>query len=149
MYTPLTAGSTCGNYANAGYLHIKDIQIANAEQTFTIALSQINAACDELIAPFPETWGGVDVRDYMQSVTVNGVTTTDVYVPVSHFQINLARVTSLSFKAFLDTSTVTIGLIEFVLSVPSGYAVPAMKVMSPWYKHCTVPNTIAIGVTSR
>jgi hypothetical protein len=118
VYTVLSSG--CRSVTAFKYLHIRNIVMASTTQTFTIALEQNNPQCLWTVAPYPATWGGVDVRRYLRSVRVNGVTTQDVYIPLSHFQIDLTRVVALSFKALFQSSVISLGQIQFTNSLPFG-----------------------------
>lgn len=105
---------------------------------FSIALQQNNPQCDEAVAPYPETWDIVYAADY----AVSG----EIYVPLSHFNINKARAVGFAFKAFRSTATTTLTLVELVASLPSGRTVPAKKATGSLVFQCTRPNSIAFGI---
>ena len=134
-YTQIT--DTCRDmrsYENA-YLHV---QYSGSNQ-FTIALQQHNSACNNKIAPYPETWDVVSADRY-------AVTGTDIYVPLAHFSINKARVTGFAFKAFQTTSPTTFSKVEIVSTAPSNVKVPSKVPTAPLYFACTRPNSFAFAI---
>ena len=134
----LLAGAGCRSYTAYSYLHISGVTVVGS-QTMTIALEQNNAQCDSSVAPYPETWGGVDLRRYLQP-------SGDVWIPLSHFRINLNRLAALSFKSLFDTSQISLGRIEFTTALGAGVVVPAIAKQSPLYFHCVDPNVIALCI---
>lgn len=106
---------------------------------FSIALQQNNPACNEDLAPFPETWDVVYAADYH----ANG----DIYIPLSHFNINKQRAVGFAFKAFRNPGADTVlSLVELVASLPAGRTAPAKKPTGPLVFQCTRPNSIAFAI---
>eukprot|EP00048_Salpingoeca_helianthica_P022549 m.18935 g.18935 ORF g.18935 m.18935 type:complete len:472 (+) comp7469_c0_seq2:104-1519(+) len=144
VYTPLAVG--CLNVASFGFLHIRNVVLASDTQTLSVCLELNNDQCNQTIAPFPATWGGVDVRRYLQPVTVDGVTTQDVFIPLSHFKISLTHVVSLALKGVMEASPISLGTIEFVNSMPTGYILPPTPPSQPLVMHCVGDSDIALGI---
>ena len=138
MFTILS--EECFSLTAFRFLHISNVALDLATaQTLTISLEQHNPLCDFSVAPYPETWGGVDLRRYLQP-------SGDVWVPLAHFRINLRRVAALSFKALFQSSAVTMGRIEFTSTIPATVIVPAIAPQSPLRFHCGDPNSIALCI---
>lgn len=134
-YTQIT--DTCRDmrtYENA-YLHIQ----YTGSNKFTIAMQQHNSACNPDIAPYPETWDVVDASRYASS-------TTDIYVPLAHFNINKQRSVGFAFKAFQTTSPTTFGKIEILKNAPSTVKIPSKLPTAPLYFACTRPNSFAFAI---
>ncbi|CCX15042.1 hypothetical protein FPQ18DRAFT_14495 [Pyronema domesticum] len=134
FYTQLNGGCQDVTGMNSQYLHVK----ISGSSDFSIALQQNNPSCDETLSPYPQTWDIVYAPDY----TVNG----DIYVPLSHFNINKQKAVGFAFKAFRSTTATTFSLVEIVTSLPSGRTVPAKKPTGPLIFQCTRPNSIAFGI---
>ncbi len=140
MYTVLS-GWTCLSLGAYSFLHISNVSILGT-QTLTIALEQHNAQCTSAVAPYPETWGGVDLRRYLQP-------SGDVWVPLAHFRINLQRVAALAFRALFEASVVSMGTIEFTAAQPEPnirIALPAMAPQSRLHFHCSRPDVISLAI---
>lgn len=106
---------------------------------FSIALQQNNPGCNANAAPYPETWDIVYAADYSDG--------KDIYIPISHFNINKSRAVGLAFKAFRDVGVATkFSLIEIATGLPGGRSVPEKKPTGPLYFACTRPNSIAFGI---
>ncbi len=135
----LLSGSTCLSLSGYSYLHLTAVSVVGS-QTMTVSLEQHNPQCNSAIAPYPETWGGVDLRRYLPG------TSGDVWIPLSHFRINLQRAAALSFKALFDTSSISMGKIEFTTALGAGAFVPAMVAQSPLHFHCVDPNVVALCI---
>jgi peptidoglycan/xylan/chitin deacetylase (PgdA/CDA1 family) len=122
------------SYASA-YLHIT----YSGTTAFTIALQQHNAACSEEVAPFPETWDSVEAGRY-----ANG---SDIYVPLSHFNIDITRVIGVALKGFYKPSeSLKLTRIELVPSIPTSFKVPAKLPSGSLLFHCKRPNSFAFGI---
>jgi len=117
------------------YVHVKH----SGSSAFSIAMQQNNPGCSADQAPYPETWDIVYAADYTDG--------SDIYIPVSHFNINKGRAVGLAFKAFRDVNAETkLSLIEIVTALPAGRTVPEKKPTGPLYFACTRPNSIAFGI---
>ncbi len=123
----------CFNADSYTHLHITNVSMAPS-QSATVALEQHGPNCDWTVRT--DTWGGVDLRRYMQ---FGG----EVWIPLSHFRINLQRVSALSFRALLDSSPISMGKIEFAMAIiPEG--IPEMAAQSPVHYHCVDPTMLAL-----
>ncbi|PWW72833.1 Carbohydrate Esterase Family 4 protein [Tuber magnatum] len=117
------------------YVHIK----FSGSHDFSIAMQQNNDGCKFDQAPYPETWDIVYAADYSDG--------SDIFVPVSHFNINKGRAIGIAFKAFRNAGAETkFSLLEIVSDLPGGRSVPEKKATGPLYFACTRPNSIAFGI---
>jgi len=117
------------------YIHVR----FSGDPNFSIAMQQNNPGCSTEQAPYPETWDIVYAADYADK--------SDIYIPVSHFNINKGRAVGLAFKAFRNAGAETkLSLIETVAALPGGRSVPEKKPTGPLYFACTRPNSIAFGI---
>ncbi len=64
----------------------------------------------------PETWDSIEAARY--------ASTTDIYVPMSHFNVELGRVTTLVFKGFYTTTATVLKKVEIVNAAPTGWRMP-------------------------
>lgn len=129
----------CQNLVSAGltnrYVHIK----YSGSTEFTVALQENNPGCDWEAAPYPATWDTVYAKDYAKS--------GNIYIPLSHFNIDKTRALGFAFKGFRTTTATSFTLVELVSSVPSSFgAVPAKKATGLLHFACTRPNSIAFGI---
>lgn len=133
-YTQLTG--TCRDMStyDTAYLHI----VYTGATAFSIALQQHNSACNEAIAPYPETWDEVEASRY--------ATATDIYVPMSHFGIVKTRVIGIALKGFTSTTNTVISKIEIVKTVPAGRIIPAKLPTSPLVFACSRANSLAFAI---
>jgi peptidoglycan/xylan/chitin deacetylase (PgdA/CDA1 family) len=116
------------------YLHIS----YTGSNKFTIALQQANPTCDSKLKPWPETWDSVEAARY--------ATSTDIYIPLSHFKVELSRVTNIAFKGFYTTASTTLKRIELVDSVPSGFKMPNKLPTGQLVFTCKRPNSFAFAI---
>jgi hypothetical protein len=105
---------------------------------FTIALQQHNSACDETIAPYPETWDSLEAARY--------ATTTDIYIPMNHFNNNKTRAIGIALKGFYKPDPVTLTKIEIVKSVPANFKVPTKLPSGNLIFACERPNSTAFAI---
>ncbi|KAK3949008.1 hypothetical protein QBC32DRAFT_317245 [Pseudoneurospora amorphoporcata] len=59
-----------------------------------------NAKCNDFIKPYPETWDSLEAARYLYSF--NGG--SDIYIPISHFNINLTRTICFNLRQRLFQS---------------------------------------------
>jgi hypothetical protein len=136
FYTQLDGGCQDITSLSSQYLHVS----LGGSTDFTIALQQNNPACDETKAPYPETWDVVYAADYADAAG-------EIYVPLSHFNIEKTRALGFAFKAFRDPNrATTFTLVELVSSLPSGRSVISKKSTGPLVFACTRANSIAFGI---
>lgn len=128
--------NTCMDMRNydGSYLHIGYA----GHTAFTVSLLQHNAQCKEDVAPYPETWDSVEASRYASK--------SDIYIPLSHFNIEKSRVVSVALKGFYNTDAVTIKKIEIVPSVPSGFKVPIKLPTGNLIFSCKRPNSFAFAI---
>lgn len=134
LYTQLSASCTDYSKYKGSYLHI-----AYAGSTaFTVALQQHNSKCDDTIAPFPETWDSLEASRYAN----NG----HIYMPISHFKIDLTRTASIAIKGFYKSDQVVLSTIEIVPSIPAGYSIPNKLESGDLVFACKRPNSFAFAI---
>ena len=134
FYTQVSG--SCSNYASyeSDYLHIS----YTGTTAFSISLQQHNQACNESAMPYPETWDSVEASRYASD--------TDIYVPLSHFNVNLTRVIGFAIGGFYKTDSVTFTKFEIVKSVPSGWTVETKLPTGNLVFACKRPNSFAFAI---
>ncbi|KAH6884881.1 polysaccharide deacetylase [Thelonectria olida] len=129
-------GGTCRDLRSysGSYLHIA----YSGHTKFSVALQQHNSQCSEDVAPFPETWDSLEAGRY--------ATGNNIYIPISHFKINLQRVSSVAIRGVYSTEAVVLTKIEIVPSIPSGVSIPGKLPSGTLVFACTRPNSFAFGI---
>ncbi|KAF2421204.1 polysaccharide deacetylase [Tothia fuscella] len=134
FYSQLSA--TCADlskYENS-YLHIA----YSGSNAFSVALQQHNSQCNENIVPYPETWDSLEAARYASA--------TDIYIPMSHFNIIKARVLGIALKGFYRSDVTNISKIEIVPSVPNGVTIPKKLPSGNLIFACKRPNSFAFAI---
>ncbi|KAI5921699.1 glycosyl hydrolase [Camillea tinctor] len=134
FYTQVSG--TCRDMTSyeGSYLHI----VYSGSNRFSVALQQHNSACDEGIMPFPETWDSLEASRYASA--------SDIYMPISHFNIERTRVLGLAIKGFYTTDSVVLSKIEIVPSVPAGFTIPNKLPSGNLVFACKRPNSFAFAI---
>lgn len=135
-YTQVSNGCRDFTSLDKGYLHIA----YTGSNAFSIALQQHNPTCDPNVNPYPFTWDSVEASRYSNSAK------TDLYVPISHFNIDRTKTIGFSLKGFYTSTSTVFSKIEIVQSVPSGFLVPSKLPTSPLIFSCTRPNSFAFAI---
>ncbi|KUJ16056.1 uncharacterized protein LY89DRAFT_102026 [Mollisia scopiformis] len=135
-YTQITNGCVDFTANDNSYIHIS----YTGSSAFTVALQQHNPTCNENINPYPYTWDSVEASRYSNTAK------TDLYVPLSHFQINRTLSIGFALKGFYTTTTTVFSLIEIVKTVPPGFLVPSKLPTAPLIFACTRPNSFAFAI---
>ena len=135
-YTQVSNGCTDFTSNDNGYLHIA----YSGSNAFTIALQQHNPKCDPNVNPYPYTWDSVEASRYSNSAK------TDIFVPISHFNINRVQTIGFSLKGFYTSSSTIFSKIEIVQSVPNDFLVPSKLPTAPLIFSCTRPNSFAFAI---
>ncbi|KAK3491613.1 glycoside hydrolase/deacetylase [Neurospora crassa] len=133
--------STCFDMTpySTAYLHVA----FTGSSKFSIALQQHNAHCDDSIKPYPETWDSLEAARY--SFTTEGK--SDIYIPISHFHINLTRTIGFNLRGFFSPSESTvITKMEIIPSVPPGISIPHKLPSGTLVFACTRPNSFAFAI---
>jgi hypothetical protein len=100
------------------YLHIT---FAGTDE-FSISLNQNNEQCNPSLSPYPETWDTVEASRYSIS---RYPLRDDIYIPISHFNIDLSRAVSVSFNGFYtDDIPLTLFRVEIVPDIPDDVSIP-------------------------
>lgn len=116
------------------YLHI----VFSGSTKFTVSLNQHNEKCDSRRSPFLQTWDSIETERYARG--------NDIYVPLSHFEIDQSRTVSVSFHGFFSEEMVTLHRVEIVPELPKGFYVPPKLETGKLFFHCTKPNSFAFGI---
>jgi peptidoglycan/xylan/chitin deacetylase (PgdA/CDA1 family) len=116
------------------YLHIA----YSGSTAFTVALQQHNSKCDDSIAPYPETWDSLEASRYAK----NG----HIYMPISHFKIELSRTVGIAIKGFYKSDQVVLSTIEIVPSIPSTNSIPNKLESGDLVFACKRPNSFAFAI---
>ena len=132
--TQLSERCTDFNAWKNAYLHVA----YTGSNKFSIALQQHNEQCNNSIKPYPETWDSVEAARYS--------TESDIYVPISHFNINLDRVIGFAFKGFYSTDPTTLSVVELVDSVPDDFQMPSKLPSGSLLFACKRPNSFAFAI---
>ncbi|KAK7530705.1 uncharacterized protein J3D65DRAFT_639285 [Phyllosticta citribraziliensis] len=134
FYTQVSA--TCRDMTNydGDYLHIA----YSGSNAFSIALQQHNPSCNEQVAPYPETWDSLEAARY--------ATASDIYIPMSHFNIQRGRVIGVAFKGFYTTNPTTFTKVEIVPSVPAGFTIPNKLPSGQLMFACKRANSFAFAI---
>jgi len=134
FYTQVTG--TCRDMTSfdASYLHIA----YSGSNKFSIALQQHNSQCNQDVAPFPETWDSLEAARYASA--------SDIYIPLSHFNIERRRVIGLALKGFYTNEAVALTKIEIVPSVPADFKIPNKLPSGNLVFACKRPNSFAFAI---
>ncbi|KAL7629665.1 hypothetical protein AAE478_001188 [Parahypoxylon ruwenzoriense] len=134
FYTQVSG--TCRDMTSfkGSYLHIA----YSGSNKFTVALQQHNSACDENIAPFPETWDSVEAARYSSA--------SDIYIPMSHFNIVHNRAVGVALKGFYTTDSVVLTKVEIVPSIPASFKIPTKLPSGNLIFACKRPNSFAFAI---
>jgi peptidoglycan/xylan/chitin deacetylase (PgdA/CDA1 family) len=135
-YTQVSNGCVDFTPNDNGYIHIA----YTGSNAFTVALQQHNPTCNPNINPYPYTWDSVEASRYSNSAK------TDLYVPLSHFNINRTQTIGFALKGFYTTTATVFSKIEIVQTVPSGFLVPSKLLTAPMIFACTRPNSFAFAI---
>ncbi|KAK7951098.1 carbohydrate esterase family 4 protein [Apiospora aurea] len=134
FYTQVSGSCRNLHSFDGSYLHIA----YSGSSKFSIALQQHNSQCNENIAPFPETWDSLEAARYASA--------TDIYIPISHFNIDRSRVIGLAFKGFYTTESVVLKKVEIVSSIPASFKIPSKLPSGNFVFACKRPNSFAFAI---
>lgn len=119
---------------NGSYLHIA----YSGHTKFSVSLQQHNSQCNSGAAPYPETRDSLEAGRY--------ATGNNIYIPISHFNINLQRVSSVAIRGVYSTDPIVLTKVEIVPSIPSGVTIPQKLASGTLVFACTRPNSFAFGI---
>ncbi|KAK7537858.1 glycosyl hydrolase [Phyllosticta paracitricarpa] len=134
FYTQVSASCRDMTSYDGDYLHIAYY----GSNAFSIALQQHNPTCNEQIAPYPETWDSLEAARY--------ATGNDIYIPMSHFNIQRGRVIGFAFKGFYTTNPTSFTKVEIVPSVPAGVTIPNKLPSGQLMFACKRNNSFAFAI---
>ncbi|MCJ1446590.1 MAG: hypothetical protein MMC23_007095 [Stictis urceolatum] len=109
-----------------------------SSDAFTVALQQHNSACNDSLAPYPETWDSLKAVRYASA--------TDIYIPLEHFMINRVRVIGFALKGFYTTTPASFTKLEIVKTAPSSMKIPSKLPNGNLIFACTRPNSSAFAI---
>ncbi|KAH6138180.1 hypothetical protein HBI68_225420 [Parastagonospora nodorum] len=134
FYTQVSG--SCSDYSKykGSYLHIA----YSGNTKFTVALQQHNKGCNADVAPFPETWDSAEVSRYAKD--------GNIYIPMSHFNVDFSRIIGFAFKGFYSADPVTLSVVEIVPSVPAGFGIPPKDETGNLVFSCKRPNSFAFAI---
>lgn len=135
-YTQISNSCVDFTVNDNSYIHIA----YTGSNAFTVALQQNNPTCDANLNPSPYTWDSVEASRYSNTAK------TDLYVPLTHFNINRTLSIGFALKGFYTTTATVISLIEIVKSPPAGFLVPSKLPTAPLIFACTRPNSFAFAI---
>ncbi|OAT04223.1 polysaccharide deacetylase [Blastomyces gilchristii SLH14081] len=116
------------------YLHI----VCEGASHFTISITQTNSQCDAFKNPYPETWDDIEARRYQQG--------NDIYIPISHFNIDYTRALSVSFKGFYLPEKLKVSKVEITATRPRTFPAPEKLPTGTLWLRCKRPNSFAFGI---
>ncbi len=119
---------------DGSYLHIA----YTGSNKFTVAMQQHNDKCDNDAQPYPATWDSLEAARY--------ATTTDIYIPINHFNIDRSKVIGFALKGFYSADATVISKIEVVGTVPSTFKVPVKLPSGTFVFACKRPNSFAFAI---
>lgn len=119
---------------DGAYLHIA----YTGSNKFTVALQQHNDACNNDAQPYPATWDSLEAARY--------ATATDIYIPMSHFNIDRSKVIGVAFKGFYSPTATVFSRVEIVNRVPAGFKVPVKLPSGTFVFACKRPNSFAFAI---
>ncbi|KAI1852264.1 hypothetical protein JX265_006313 [Neoarthrinium moseri] len=134
FYTQVSGSCSDLTSYSGSYLHIA----YSGSNKFTVALQQHNAQCDDAVAPYPETWDSIEAARYSS--------VSDIYIPMSHFNINQTRVVGIALKGFYTTDSTVLSKVEIVSSIPSGFTIPSKLPSGNLVFACKRPNSFAFAI---
>lgn len=130
----------CSDYSAYGdhYVHIR----YNGSAKFSVSLQQHNKDCDDAKLPFPQTWDSVQASRYSSEDK------QDIYIPLSHFNVDLQKVNGIALESWYTNDTTYVNKIEMLppSAIPS--SVSKVKKLDTGTLHvgCSQPNLIAFGI---
>lgn len=116
------------------FLHV----VFSGTEKFSISLNEHNEECDPGVKPYPATWDTVEAARYAK----NG----EIYVPLSHFVVDMSRILSVSFHGFYTHEKVTLRKVEIVPEVPEDFEIPSKLPSGTMVLKCKRPNSFAFGI---
>lgn len=134
FYTQISGSCTDMTKYKDSYLHIA----YSGSTAFSVALQQHNSKCDQAVAPYPETWDSLEASRYAK----NG----HIYIPMSHFKVELSRSIGFSLKGFYKADPVTLSVIEIVPSVARDTVIPNKLESGDLVFACKRPNSFAFAI---
>jgi len=134
FYTQISGSCTDMSKYKDSYLHIA----YSGSTAFTVALQQHNSKCDASIAPYPETWDSIEASRYAKD--------GHIYIPMSHFKVELTRSIGFALKGFYKADPVTLSVIEIVPSVAQGTIIPNKLETGDLVFACKRPNSFAFAI---
>jgi Polysaccharide deacetylase len=117
------------------YLHVE----YSGSDAFTISIFQHNGDCSPRRAPYPGTSDSVEAARYSTS-------DNDIYIPISHFYVDLDIVSSIGFHGFHTTDETILRKVEIVENLPDDVDIPRKLPTGTLVMNCKRPNSFAFGI---
>ncbi|KAJ4325771.1 hypothetical protein N0V94_000531 [Neodidymelliopsis sp. IMI 364377] len=134
FYTQVSGSCSDFSKYKGSYLHIA----YSGSTAFTVAFQQHNSACNADIAPYPYTWDSIEASRYAKG--------GHIYIPISHFNIDLTKAIGFALKGFYTQDTVKLTVMEIVPSVPAGFVIPNDEETGDLVFACKRPNSFAFAI---
>ncbi len=139
-YFDISLSGTCKDLTpySEHYPHI----VYSGSNKFSISLQQHNAACNEHQKPYPETWDSVEAARYTSP------SETDIWIPISHFNVNHSRVNAFALESFYTPDPTHFYKLELIPpdEVPDDVVPPKSLATGNLVFKCKVPNTFAFAI---
>lgn len=119
------------------YLHVE----YSGSNAFTISLFQNNGDCNPHRAPYPGASDSVQASRYTSSSSAG-----DIYIPLSHFHVDLELASSIGFHGFYTQRETILHKIEIVKHLPHHVRVPEKLPTGTMVLNCKRPNSFAFGI---
>jgi hypothetical protein len=116
------------------YLHVS----FSGSSEFSISLYQSNGDCNPDRAPSPGNADSVEASRYAVD--------EDIYVPISHFYIDLTLASSIAFHGFYTQETVYLRHVEIVEEIPDDFEIPEKLPTGTLVLNCKRPDSFAFGI---
>lgn len=116
------------------YLHV----FFEGTDKFSLTMSQNNPGCTRDVRPFPATWDSVEAPRYAKG--------RHIYVPLSHFHIDLSKGLSIAFHGFYTKQRVRLRKVEITPNLPDGFHIPEKLPTGTLVLKCRRPNSLAFGI---
>lgn len=128
-------GPYCGDLSPYQHMFIH-ISFSGTDK-FTVSLTQHNDECT-LSKWAPVTSDAVEASRYSSG--------QDIYIPISHFNVDLTRVSSIQINGFYTLEWVKLYKVEITSAAPYDWEEPRKLPSGTVYTQCTRPNSFAFGI---
>ena len=113
--------------------------VFSGSSKFTVSLQQHNRWCDDTKKPFPQTADSIEAARY-------ALGNSDIYIPVSHFNIDLSKVNGIAIEGFWTPETTYLYRLELITKLPAGASIPPKLPSGTVHFSCKGDNQIVFGI---